>query len=180
MSSDDADWSVPIVHGLNDGETVQWSENAGISIMLLMRSSCAPLLILIVAVAALSTLAEPNPTARLIVVAFVNPIAGAVALLFLLYGVYLLIQVWRTTYCITSERLLEVRGGSIKKEIPRTDLKGLKPKDYMRSVWAQKGGGRETYNIYVTDSVTGVVIRMTSLDNAVEDRIERWVRKGKD
>lgn len=168
------------VQGLNSGETLEWSVNAGTSIRLLMRNSCGPLLILIVAVAALSTLAEPNPTARLLFVAFVNPVAGIVALLFLLYAGYFLIQTRRTIYYITSQRLLEVHGRSIKKEILRTDLKGLKPKDYMRSVWAQKGGGRETYNIYVTDSVTGVVILMTSIDNAVEDRIDRWVRKGKD
>jgi len=179
MSSDATDWSTPNVHGLNDSETIEWSGKAGISIMLLMRSSCCPLLLVVVAAGALYNLAEAYPAALLLVAAIVSPIALIVALVFLLYGTYLLIQVKRTTYIITSQRLLEVRGGSIKKEIPKANLHGLEPSQYLKSVWAQGHAGQQTYNIYVTDRVSGVVMRMTSVDSAVADRIERWASKSK-
>ena len=183
MSPDATDWSTPNVRGLNDSEIIEWSGNAGVSIMLLMRSSCCPLLLVIVAAGALYNLAEAYPAALLLAAAIVSPIALIVALVLLLYGIYLLIQVKRTTYVITSQRLLEVRGGSIKKEIPKADLHGLEPSQYLKSVWAQKHAGQQTYNItyniYVTDSVSGVVMRMTSVDGAVADRIERWVSKSK-
>jgi len=167
------------VRGLNDGETLQWCENAGVMFILLMRNSCVPLLLVVVTAGALGGLADQYPAALLLVVAIYYPIAGIAVLLFLLYAAYFLVQTKRTSYFISSQRLLEVRGGSIKKQIPRANLQGLKPDQYLKSVWPQKGGGRETYIVYVTDSSSGVVMRMTGMRGEVAEYIERWVKESR-
>ncbi len=166
------------VRGLSDGETIEWNEPAGISIKLLLRNGLCPMLLLILGAAVVGTLAEGSPASMLLIAIIYNFVTVVGLLLLSLYVVYAIIQVKRTTYYITPQRLLEVRGQSIKKQIPRTDLQGLHADQYMRSVWAQRGV-RDTYDVYVTDSISGVVIRMTSIGGEVPDTIERWVKKQK-
>lgn len=165
------------IHGLNDGETIEWSKSSGIGIMILMRNGCFPILLIIVVTGALSILAQGSSAGFLLVIV-IFPIVALIAIfLFLLYAFYLIVQMKQTTYYLTSERLLEVRGKSIKREIPRVNLKGLTTEQYLRSVWAQKSGGRHYYNIFVTDSVSGVVVKMNAIDDEAIYIIDRWVRK---
>ena len=165
------------VQGLNDGETIEWSQRAGIGIMILMRNGCFPRLLLVVVAAVLGSLAQGSPAGLLLIVAIFDIIAVIAFFVLLLYVIYLFVQMKRTTYYLTSERLIEVQGKSIKKEIPRSNLKRLAPEQYLKTVWAQKDSRRHYYNIFVTDSVTGVVVRMTAVDDVAADIIERWVKK---
>jgi hypothetical protein len=175
--NDEEDLGAP-VRGLGDGEIIEWSETAGISIKPLLRNGLCPMLLMILGAAVVGTLAEGSPASMLLIALIYNLVAVSGLLLLSLYVVYAIVQVKRTTYYITPQRLLEVRGRTIRKQIPKADLHGLPADQYIRSVWAQRGA-RDTYDIYVTDNITGVVIRMTSIGGEVPDIIERWVKKQK-
>ncbi len=177
MSPNDAEKSVSLVRGLNDGETIEWSENAGFSLRPVLRNGCLPMLVLILAPIIMDPLVTASPAGLLIIVAIYNVVAPPLLLLLFLYIVYFLVQVKRTRYYITSQRLLEVRGEYIKKEIPRVNLQGLTPDQYLNSVLQEKHASSEYYDLHVTDGVSGVVMRMTSMGPEVAERIKRWAKK---
>jgi hypothetical protein len=169
----------PPVRGLNAGETVEWSQNPGVIITTLLRNGCIPILVLLLMPILLDPFVQASPAALLIIVAIYNVVAPPVLILLFLYVVYFLVRTKRTTYYITSQRLLEVQGGSIKKEIPKVNLQDLPPDQYLKSVSAQKQETGEFYDIYVTDNISGVVVRMAAMDGKVTDIIEKWAKKHK-
>jgi hypothetical protein len=165
------------VRGLNDGETVEWSQNPGVIITTLLRNGCIPILVLLMMPIVLDSFVQASPASLLIIVVIYNAIAPPVLLLLFLYVVYFLVRTKSTTYYLTSQRLLEVQGRSIKKEIPRVNLQDIPPDQYLKSVSAQKQEANEFYDIYVTDSISGVVVRMTAMDGKVTDIIEKWTKQ---
>lgn len=154
------DWKEfdPPENGLNAGETVEWTQNAGVSFVLLWCGMCLPLLTVFLAFFILSFLGDKLGTAVLAIIGIT-----------ILYLFYLMIQVKRTKYYITSQRLLEVRGGFIRKEIPLENLKETPTDECMKVGLSHDEGAYKYYNIRIIDPVTGTFIRMTSMR---EDALE--------
>lgn len=179
MSPKNTEENHPLVNGLNTSETIEIGYEAEVSIMIFMKNGCCPMLILILGAALIDTLARSSPAGLLLVVVIYNVAALAIFLLLLFYVIYMFYQVKRTKYFITNQRLLEVRGKKIVKQIPKTNLQNLETKEYLKSTFAQKHGVQYSYNITVSDNVSGVTIYMTALGGEVSDNIERWVNEGK-
>lgn len=179
MTSDDQNENNPLVRGLNTNETIDIGYEAGIHIMNLMLKGLCPMLLLIVGAGVLSILAEGSPAGLLLIVVIYNMTAIVALVLLLLYVAYMVYQTKRTKYFLTNQRLIEVRGKEIVKQIPKTNLQNLEPDQYLKSMFASKGGGRYYYHMQVTDNISGVVILMTSLLGDISDSIERWVNEGK-
>jgi hypothetical protein len=178
MPTTSRDESNPLVRGLNTDETIEIGYEAGIYIMRFMRNGCCPMLLLILGAAALGALAEGSPAGLLLIVVIYNGAALIAFLLLVIYVLFMIVQVKRTKYFITTQRLLEVHGKDIVKQIPKTNLQNLETDQYLKSSWAQKSGTQNYYNTTVTDSISGVVICMTALGEEVSDNIERWVKEG--
>jgi hypothetical protein len=179
MSTNSRDEYNPLVRGLNTDETIEIGYEAGIYIMSFMRNGCGPMLLLILGAAALNALAEGAAAGLLLIVVIYNGAALVAFLLLFIYVIFMIFQVKRTKYFITTQRLLEVRGKDIVKQIPKTNLQNLETDQYLKSSWAQKSGIHHYYNTTVTDSISGVVICMTALGEEVFDNIERWVNEGR-
>ncbi|TFG29020.1 hypothetical protein EU527_16495 [Candidatus Thorarchaeota archaeon] len=177
MSSNKREESTLFVYGLSTGETIEIGYEAGVSIKIFMKNGCCPILLLIFGAAILNNLAQSSATGLLMIVVIFNLVAIVAFPIFLLYMIFMYIQVKRTKYFITNQRLLEVRGKKIVKEIPKTNLRKLETGQYLKSAFAQKHAGQYSYDITVTDQISGVVICMTALDGGISDSIERWVNE---
>ncbi|TFG97870.1 hypothetical protein E4H12_07585 [Candidatus Thorarchaeota archaeon] len=164
-------------NGLIDGETIEWSQKAGIILRIPLIYGCIPMLLLILIPILLDAFVLASPASLLIVVAIYNVFAPPILLLLLLFVIYFLVRVNMTAYYITSQRLLEVRGKSIKKEIPRTNFQDLTVDQYLRSLSVQKHATIESFDLYITDNTSGVVIKMTGMDGKVAKLIEKWAKR---
>ncbi len=142
----------PPEKGLNEGETVEWSQKAGVEFTLIFCSVCLPL--------ASVFFAYP-------IVLFLGDQIGATVLIgvgiMILYFFGQMIGRKRTKYFLTSERLLEVRGGIVEYEIPLANLRGFAPADFMSTKLSHDDGPYNYYNIVIEDPVQGSSIRMTAM-----------------
>ncbi|MFW9980068.1 MAG: hypothetical protein ACFFEJ_18445 [Candidatus Thorarchaeota archaeon] len=160
--------------GMSPGESVEWGQNAGVSIVIFVVKGCLPLIIAPFLIAILTEVGREMGTVSAIVANF---LALAILLIILLYILYMYIQVRRTMYYITNQRLLEVRGKSIVKQIPRANLEGLKPEEFLRQKLSHRNPGDEHINLTITDPVTGVAIVMTGMSDEIVDVVSRISKK---
>jgi hypothetical protein len=138
--------------GLKEGETVEWSQKAGVEFTLLFCGLCLPLASVFLAFPIILFLGEQIGTAVLFAVGIM-----------ILYYFGQMIRRKMTKYFLTSERLLEVRGGIIEVEIPLANLRGLDPARYLTSRLSHDDGPYNYYNIDVADPVQGTSLRMTAM-----------------
>ena len=88
------------------------------------------------------------------------------------------IQVKRTEYYITDQRLFEVRGRTISKQIPRENLKEFPPDQFLKQTLSHSQRGGPTHiNLTVTDPTTGIVIKMTAIPDDVVDIVSKMAKK---
>ncbi|TFG29142.1 hypothetical protein EU527_16360 [Candidatus Thorarchaeota archaeon] len=179
MSKEKQDEFNPLVHGLNKGENFEIGYEAGFYILKFIRNGCCPMFLLIIGAAALGVLAHGAPAGMLLIVIIYNMAALIAFILLAFYVLFMAFQVKRTKYFITNQRLLEVQGRRIVKQIPRTNLQNSETDQYLKSTFESKRGVHYNYNILVTDNISGVAILMTSLPSDISDTIERWVNDKK-
>lgn len=98
--------------------------------MILLRGGCFPILASLVVTIFLNIASEQLGSALMPIISVYNEISRIALLIVVSYILYLILHAMRTTYVITSQRLLEVRGKSIKKEIIRENLRGLNPGNF--------------------------------------------------
>ena len=177
MSPANVDESESHLSRLNEGETIEWSQNAEVNLRTLLCNGCIPMLLLIMMPIVLDGFIQASPASLLIVVAVYDVVAPPTLLLLLIYVIYSLVRAKRTAYYLTSQRLLEVQGRSIKREIPRVNLQGLAPSEYLKCISLQEHRASECYSIYVTDTASGVVVTMNVVGEGITDIIERWAEK---
>ncbi|MFW9919325.1 MAG: hypothetical protein ACFFED_06985 [Candidatus Thorarchaeota archaeon] len=152
----------PPNQGLNEGETIEWDKKAGINFILFWCSGCLPLLTILTGWFILAILGERIGTIVLLIMG-----------LTILYLLYLMIQAKRTRYFITSQRLLEVRGGLIQKEILLENLQEFTPDQFMSTSVSHDEGAYTYYNVTITDPSTSTAIRMTAMREDILDVLKR-------
>jgi hypothetical protein len=156
---------------LNGSEIVEWSQDADFSYRLLLRWGCFPILLLLMVTISLNTLGEQSGSAILPIILAYNEIGRVILITLLLYTLYVVVRAQRAKYFITSQRLLEVRGSSIRNEIPRRNLQHLASNEHLRYTVSHRQNAQTFYNICITDPSSGTVIRMTSMSEDALDVI---------
>ncbi|MFW9908204.1 MAG: hypothetical protein ACFFEF_06485 [Candidatus Thorarchaeota archaeon] len=160
--------------GLNHGEVIEWNQEAGLSIVIFVVQGCLPLILAPILIAILSEIGREMGTVPSIIANFLGL---ATLLAVALYILYMYIQVKRTEYFITNQRLLEVRGKSIINQIPRANIENLAPEQFIKQKLSHRSPGDEHFNFTITDPVTGVAIRMTAMHDDVVSIVSRWSKK---
>jgi hypothetical protein len=90
------------------------------------------------------------------------------------------VQVKRTEYYITNQRLLEVRGKTISKQIPRANLQDLQPDQFLKQKLSHEQRGGITYlNLTITDPTSGTAIKMTAMADDVVYIVSKISKKYK-
>jgi hypothetical protein len=150
---------------LNDGEVIEWNRSAGLSIVIFVVQGCLPLILSIIVIAIIMEVGRTAGLTSLIIASIISPF---VLLIVLVYILYMYIQVKRTEYYITNQRLLEVRGGTISKQILRANLEDLQPDQFLKQRLSHERRGGPTYlNLTITDPTSGIVIKMTAMPDDV-------------
>ncbi|TFG09772.1 hypothetical protein EU538_03975 [Candidatus Thorarchaeota archaeon] len=142
----------PPEKGLNEGETVEWSQKAGVEFNLIFCGSCLPLASFFFAFPIIFFLGQQVGTAVLVALGVM-----------IVYYFGQMIRRKMTKYFLTSERLLEVRGGIIEAEIPLVNLRGLDSADFLTTSLSHDDGPYNYYNIDIADPVQGTNLRMTAM-----------------
>lgn len=170
----------PTVHGeyipdLNDDEVIEWNRSAGLSIRIFVIQGLLPLILSIIVIAVIMEVSRMAGSTSLIITSIISPF---VLLILLSYILYMYIQVKRTGYYITNQRLFEVRGRTISKQIPRVNLKDLQPDLFLKQTLSHSQRGGPTHlNLTITDPTTGIVIKMTAMPDDVVDIVSKMAKK---
>ncbi len=150
----------PPEKGLNENEAVKWSQKAGVEFNLIFCGICLPLASVFFAYPIVLFLGEQVGTAVLVGIGVM-----------ILYYFGQMIRRKMTKYFLTSERLLEVRGGIIEAEIPLVNLRGLDPAQYLTSRLSHDDGPYNYYNIDIADPVEGTTLYMTAMREDVVEML---------
>ncbi|NWF95320.1 MAG: hypothetical protein HXY34_04185 [Candidatus Thorarchaeota archaeon] len=163
--------------GLDDNETVQWSQNARLSYRTCVLQGVLPLLLGTIILLSLASASHTAGVVAQVIMNVVGIIGGFGLLIMLIRVLYKSFQVQRTMYYITDRRLVEVLGTFIVREIPRTSLEGLEAWQFMRESLSHRSPGKEYINVRVCDPVSSTVIVMSAVGTDVPEVITKWSRK---
>jgi len=151
----DEEWEEfkPPEKGLNPGESIVWSSRARMVAWLLFSGGCCLVM---------------SPWILLVSYASLGPTLGNIALAFvviwLLLALIEFINARRTTYYLTTDRIIEVRRGLIEKQILLESFQGMNLSDCIEVKYAYAENGVQFYSVKLRDPSTGKVMRLTGLD----------------
>ena len=152
----------PPEEGLMPGESIVWTRRAGIGFWTIffgfMLVIGGPLLV-VFGIEDFGFL-PIIPVFVLVVVGFIGLIAR-------------LIQVKRTRYYLTSERILETRGGRILKEIPLHHFAGKPIGQFLETRVTHMSNNRPVYTIRVYDPTSDDVLEIKGQDGSSTMAFER-------
>jgi hypothetical protein len=101
-------------------------------------------------------------------------VLDAFLLLFIFIGVVVaFVRERRTRYYLTSERIIETRGGSLIKEIPLDHFSGRPLSQFLEAKVTHQVNYRPIYTIRVYDPVTDDVFELQGLDGSSTRAFER-------
>jgi hypothetical protein len=162
---------------LNDGEVIEWNRSAGLSIRIFVVQGLLPLILSIIIVAIMLEVGRAAGPTSLIIASIISPL---LLLIVLVYILYMYIQVKRTEYYITNQRLFETRGRTISKQIPRENLEDLQPDQFLKQKLSHERRGGPTYlNLTVTDPTSGIAIKMTAMPDDIVYTVSKISKKYK-
>ncbi len=84
-----------------------------------------------------------------------------------------LVQTRRTRYYLTTDRILEVRGAKVIREIPLHHFAGKPLSQYLESGVTHRTNNRPVYQIRIYDPVSDEVMELTGLDGNSARAFER-------
>ena len=152
----------PPEYGLLPEETVLWQQSAGTPFMIFYCGGCIPLS---------SVFVIP-----LIAVYIGEAIASGYALfalMVLLYMVARYINIRRTQYYLTTNRIIETRGERIVEEIPRESLGDRNPRDFFQAKEDHRSGGDTIYRIRIYNIELGKLIEFHGIRDWDLDKIRK-------
>jgi len=157
FAADDSEFTPPEV-GLENDETVVWSEKAGTPFLTIFCGGCLPMSSVLLIPFAFAFLGESIGLG----VAFV-------ALMGTLYYLLAFVRIRRTRYYLTTKRVIEVRGGSIENQM-RLELFIGRPHSEFLQVKEDHRSGAGTYStIRIYDIPSNVMIVLKGMN---EDAVE--------
>jgi len=148
----------PPEKGLNPGEEVVWSRRAGMAVRWMFGGGCCLV---------------SSPWILLVTYGALGPLIGNAFLLFILLGLFLTILEFvnsrRTKYFLTNTRLVEVRGGLLRIQIPLEAFQGVNLDDYLEIKSGYKEGGDYHFEARIRNPISGKHMILTGLDEDSKD-----------
>jgi len=158
----------PPEEGMLPGEEIVWTRKAGSVFWIVFCGSCIFMLPFVVIPFAYEFLGELGGILLI-----------ALTILGMIYILVSFINLRRTRYYLTSERIIEVRGGNIRKEIPLERFSGRPLSQFLESNVTHTENGRPIYRIRIYDPVSDEILTLKGLDEhsaiifeRIGDRIE--------
>ena len=152
----------PPEKGLNPGEEVVWSQRAGMAAKMMLGGACCIL---------------GSPWVLLVVYVALGAWVGNILLFIVLIGLFLTILEFvnsrRTRYYLTSERIVEARGGFVRTQIPLEHFQGLDPKDFLEIKSTYSEGAKTFYQAKIRVPESGKLMILTGLDEDSKDIISK-------
>ncbi|TXT56542.1 MAG: hypothetical protein BAJATHORv1_20131 [Candidatus Thorarchaeota archaeon] len=145
----------PPEHGLQSEERVIWHEKAGTPFLTIFCGGCLPLSSVFII-----------PISAVILGERVGFGIAFLLLAGILYYLVKFITIKRTSYYLTNQRIIEVRGGEIIEEIPRSVFTGKKPNEFLR-ISEDHEDAYTWYNILIYDIDTKKMIKLHCVDEEV-------------
>jgi len=150
----------PPEKGLNSGEEVVWSRRAGMAAMMMLGGACCIL---------------GSPWILMLIYASIGAAVGNILLIFVLIGIFLTIVEFvnsrRTMYYLTTERIIKVRGGLIKRQILLKHFQETQIDDYLEIKPTYTEGAKRFYAVRIRDPISGKLMILSGLDEDAKENI---------
>jgi hypothetical protein len=104
---------------------------------------------------------------------FLGAVFGFLTVIGYIVLVVLLINVRRTRYYLTTDRIVEVRGSNIKRMVPLDHFAGKPLGQFIESRVTHSSNGQPVYGIRIYDPVSDEVIELKGLDPTSARAFER-------
>ncbi len=154
----------PPEKGLNSGEEVIWSRRAGMAARMMLGGACCIL---------------GSPWILLLIYASIGAAVGNILLIFVLIGILLTIVEFvnsrRTMYYLTTERIVEVRGGIIEMQILIEHFQGTQINDHLEIKSTYTESGESFYAMRIRDPISGKLMVLSGLDEDAKDFVTKRV-----
>jgi len=146
--------------GLNPGEKIVWSRRAGMAARMMLGGACCLL---------------GSPWILLLIYASIGPAVGNILLIFVLIGLLLavveLVNSRRTMYFLTTERIVEARGGLLRSQIHLEVFQGVLLGDYIQVKSTYTEGAETFYRARIRDPSSGKLMILSGLDEDAKEII---------
>ena len=152
----------PPEKGLNPGEKVVWNQRAGMAARWMLGGACCIV---------------GSPWVILLTYAALGSFVGNILLFIVIIGLILTILEFvnsrRTRYYLTSERIVEARGGLMRTQIQLEHFQGLDPADYLEIKSTYSEGAKTFYQAKIRIPKSGKLMILTGLDEDSKDVISK-------
>jgi hypothetical protein len=150
----------PPEKGLNPGEKVVWNQRAGMAARWMLGGACCIV---------------GSPWVILLTYAALGSFVGNILLFIVIIGLILTILEFvnsrRTRYYLTSERIVEARGGLMRTQIQLEHFQGLDPADYLEIKSTYSEGAKTFYQAKIRIPESRKLMILTGLDEDSRDII---------
>jgi hypothetical protein len=152
----------PPHEGLQPGETIVWSRRAGTGFWIIFGGAI---------------LLMGGPLVSFLTLDSYGVLVGATFGFLTLVGfvilVSILVNVRRTRYYLTTDRIVEVRGGNIRRAVPLDHFAGKPLGQFIESRVTHSSNNQPVYGIRIYDPVSDEVMELTGLDPTSARAFER-------
>jgi len=152
----------PPDEGLNLGEEVVWNRRAGMAAMMMLSGACCIL--------------NKGPCILISSISM-GPLITNILVIVFFIGIFLTIVEFvnsrRTKYYLTTERLVEVRGGLIRTQIPLSHFKEAGTADFLEIKSTYSEGAKTFYQAKIRDPTSGKMMVLTGLDEDARALIQK-------
>jgi hypothetical protein len=139
--------------GMLPGESIVWSRRAGTGFWVIFFGAMILMGGPVVSLASLDAFGLP-----------VSIIFGVLTLVGVIALLGTLINVRRTRYYLTTDRIIEVRGGNIRRVVPLDHFAGTPLGQFIESRVTHTSNNQPVYGIRIYDPVSDEVIELKGLD----------------
>ena len=155
----------PPEKGLNPSEEVVWNQRARMAARWMLGGACCIV---------------GSPWVILLSYAALGATVGNLLLFIVLIGIFLTLVEFvnsrRTEYYLTTTRLIEVRGGLIRTEMPLEHFQGTELDDYFEVRDSHSESGRYFYSIRIRDPTSDKLMILTGLDEDAKEIVMKTIK----
>ena len=150
----------PPEKGLNPGEEVVWSRRAGMAAKIMIGGTFCLVF---------------GPWVILLIAGWFGPLFTNAAIIFFFIAIFITIIEFvnsrRTRYYLTTERIVEARGGLIRTQIPLKNFQEAETDVHIKVQATYREGASQFYEVRLRDPESGRFLLLTGLSEDARDTI---------